>query len=91
MSTGRTQAKIDEWTKPSVILQILGILGLVGGAYLSFDGRIAKTEKATELNAKDIDANTKAIAEIKSGVKEANQKLDAIVLRELDRAERNGK
>ena len=62
------KSTMDEWTRPHIVLAVLGYISMGLAAYMSFDGRIAS-------NTKDITFNKEMVSQLTNTT---NQRLDKI-------------
>lgn len=69
-----TVPRRNDWLAPGPILGLLGMLGAIAGAWMSFDSRITRVEQA-----RDFDHGT--IVETRQDVKDINAKLDRLIER----------
>lgn len=75
-------SKWEEWTKPQVIMSGFGYIGLLVGAWLSFDGRIAENRAAIVLNGNN-DAYARELIELtREDLDKINAKLDRVIERQ---------
>lgn len=75
----------EQWTSPQTILTVIGYFALGAGAWMSFDGRIARNETSLNELRSDVAENRadlhRAMDENKTDIQRMDDKLDRLIER----------